>query len=628
MKNLIVLMLFLLLFIFVGCENVNDETAAIEPVVEEVENVEEIEKVEVAPEIIRYELSGSLNEAYDKLYSYRISDEDFKTLFINEVLETFGNRYEFLTEDLSDIDLRTFVKKLRSEILEDDFDNIEEWKDITRSIILLNEYDIKTEITINFENALTTQIIDIQYKTKLDEKKDLIGFLMVEGSYVLGDIISPYVINEEDTGRVLNNENLYYTLHPEDEVIYGYKVDMSRMEMPVGVLREDLMYLGIRNLLSSDLIFDDAAILRITGIGDNTVLTPYDDFEDRVSIFENDSKENTFFIPGKREYRTENLFYKSGNIVVGQFNSIKEIDYGFHKLKIATKDIESDHDYIHITETTYNHLMEEVFYDSENLLMPNMIIGYINTDDHDIRAEGFRGSLIEVITPRTEINYKKGFNDSYSYFINYIGLTTPARKVIHELLHATFDDEFEGWWSIEGIAEYYMGPMLLKADIIDEETLNNIYKDLVTFYLEDIAPYDIPLHIYKRRNLSKDELEEKYPIKIHEFNTYGMNPQDHYRWSVNPNKTYWFPYVKGAMVFIYIDEYVKLHSGGVYDLDDVLAEYLTKEDPVNKYVTFEIIVENLSGKEFRGFFDEYVIDAKTLPFAIENEVLIIKDWQQ
>lgn len=548
------------------------------------------------------------------------------------------DRYNFEQQEIDEMSLEEVARVIQSKAENDPPENYDQLKaEINRLLAVQNTTEdkadgqiIDSEVTVDLRKAFTSQTVDIHYKLKVHPGMAITASPLWESELDYVYSVLPFVTNDTDSFRLNSDKrSIDYVFESDGYTTVGYTLQLDKGQMPVGVILDDMGYLGIRNIIDDRLITSDSCVLRILAPEGTEVHTPYEPIDDTLETkwdYSSD-KADIYVIQGIRPGGGSQAIHKGGNIIFGTFDSASTYDYGDHQLLMLTKGIPSDHESVKITTTTYGHILNKVMGDQQDLFTPKATILYANSNEHTFRAEGFRGSQIEVLDPFKKTEVIRVPNASYEYFTNYPSLKGAGRLYVHQIIHATFDDEFSGWWSVEGLAEYYMGPMLLASDIIDSKTLNQIEVDLVDFYLNEIAENDMPLHLNYKSDKTQTELESKYPIEIHDYQQGPMNPGDHYKWTVDKEKTYWFPYVKGALVFMYIDKYVTQHTDNDVNLDDILNLYLTKRDDVSdRYTAFELSVEELSGNDFQGFFDKYVMDNTLLPLEIVDNKVKAGDW--
>lgn len=481
----------------------------------------------------------------------------------------------------------------------------------------------KHYVEMDFTEVFLKKRVKVTYKEKITGTKKLSYDVAWEGDVDFISVVEPFVNDGKGKYEIKSNERkVNFILNGESEYVeYGYYYVLDKGVMPLGYILNDIGYVGIRNVLDGSFVNNNGYYLTIIKSHDIDVYTPYELV---------DSEKNIYYIP--QSNNVLNSIWKGGTLIFGNFDNKEEHYFDNHTLTILSNGLDENHISIRLSEFVYKKMINEVFKNNSEYLNKNCIILYVTEPYDYLRAEGYRGAQIEKIgefdtVPRKVIN-----GDPYGMFIDYPNMKSIGRLYVHQTIHATFDDEFTGWWSIEGIAEYMMPLMLKEYGILTEEQSNEVYMDLISFYNEKIVAkdIDIPMYLIMDSKNSVEELESKYDIEINtdelrhdEINE--LNAGKDYKWTYDEENTSWFIYKKGALVFLYLDQYIQQHTDGKKDIFDLLNSYLLrKKEEGSSYELIESVVSNLTNTNFTGFFEKYIMDNEPLPLKVVDGKIVVK----
>ncbi len=496
--------------------------------------------------------------------------------------------------------------------------------------ILASEKDSREEfayVTIDLTNVYETKMIDVSLNYDGKTDKNVEYLVAWEGDSTANRIVSSY-ISGEGTTTIKDSESIIsYDLKKGSPVEYGFTMDLEDAEIPLGSIGDGFGYIGVRNVLYGDIADNNPVILIMKGIEAEKLYMPYQKL-DKIALkhLGLSTSLQAYYIPKATD--DAHYIWKTGNIVFGDYDYVKTVQYDNHTLNILTKDTAHDGLPSLLTETTFTHMLNDVMKDNQYEFSAITNIVYFEGGPDKMRAEGTRGSQIERVRDYSMDIFFREDNPANmnNYFMHYPIIEELGRYFVHQIIHATFDDEFIAWWGIEGIAHYYMGPIMVKSGVIDQAFLDSCTKDLINYYNSEIVDkgYDIPMLLNFGNDESIESLESKYLISVHDYSTFQMNVGDHYNWSASPENTMWFPYEKGSLVFIYFDEYIKKYSSNTYDLDDALNIFLDDNSNYEMRMDrFEKIVSELTDTDFTGFFAKYVMDDTPLPLKVIDDNIVI-----
>lgn len=499
------------------------------------------------------------------------------------------------------------------------------WDGATQTVELstdqvLNNLYNRVNVVIDLKNTHKTNEFTVKYYEYLDGEISHELSLLWDGEPDYFQQVKPFA-DDSDTYQIDEERRMVtYNLSGNGQrKSFGYTIDLKEGSMEAGFSEENFVCISTSRALRILGLEEGNKIIQIKSPNDLTLFSPYEAIKGTSDLFY--AKKRTGF---------HNPDYDSGVIVLAEPTNYIEKQYNSHKMNLLGVGIEENNEILKLSEFVYDRYMTEIYDGIEYVLAPAYNIVYLSEEYPDgIRMEGFSGNQIEV-GRKPVLNAVKGAGDWTGEILSpYANVRETGRIFVHQMAH-TFDlAKLDGWWSVEGIAEYLMPLMLRDYGIMTESQVQDTLKHLINYYNTEIVDKDkdIPMVIISDNGIEASVLESKYPIKItsNDLNNYvNLSPSKGYE-AMTGIESGWYVYQKGALIFCYLDEYIQKYSNDQYNLYSALNRYLSlMNEERDAYTKLEDVIGELTDTDFNGFFDRYVKDNQALPIYVEDDEIIIE----
>jgi hypothetical protein len=409
--------------------------------------------------------------------------------------------------------------------------------------------------------------------------------------------IQPYINYPAGTWVLQpGTDEISYQFTAGGETSYGYKVIPTASALGSGYCNRDVGVFAMYSSFPFNVLYDP-------GAGFTDVYLTFD-VPEGMPVYSPWMKESERVIKLKDGGVVKPSYFLSA---WGNFSSTEIRNYGPHTFYMLAYNTDATNNFS-LARFTYDYFMQ-AFAENYAFLPPaNLYIVLPNNEGylHPL-GEGVGGTYMSNIVGnnwnpifRDQEPACEGWLDYFRFMVNGSDMTV---QPVHHIAHATLSGflwkagfNYSDWWSIEGAAVYYQINMLERIGILNIAQMKREFLS----------------HLRCYQNVIVGSAND-YPLK--DFS--GIPGNDY--------ATKAIAYIKGALVYYTLNELIKDSTAGKYELIDLFKSLFTnfKYSDDGSYDNFIRRINQLTGRDFKEFFERFIYSNEPLPLTIEGNDIIL-----